>query len=277
MGDTTTGIGDLDWDGAHGDFWVREQQAQDATLRPFIEPILDGAAVANGLDVLDIGCGCGATSLAAGERGATVLGVDVSRAMLSRAGELAAERGLSDVVFTQADAQRHSFAPNSLDAVISRFGVMFFDDPAAAFRNIAGAVRPGGRISYVCWQPAKLNPHISLPMRAIVGAFPDALPKGTPQPPFSMVDPDAVRGLLTGAGFHDVNIEPLVQQLRLGDDADQVLAHYLAQPMARQLLDGQVPAQVAAVTEQIRAGLAENQRADGVYLGSAAWLVTATR
>ncbi len=277
MGDTATDIGNLDWDGGHGDFWVREQQVQDATLRPFIEPILDGAAVADGRVVLDVGCGCGATSLAAGERGAKVLGLDISRAMLGRAGELAAERGLADVAFTQADAQRHGFAADSLDAVISRFGVMFFDDAFAAFRNIAGALRPGGRLSYVCWQPAKRNPHISLPMRAIVGAFPDALPKGTPQPPFSMADPDALRELLAGAGFRDIAVDPLVQDLRVGDDAEQVLAHYLAQPMARQLLASQPPAQVAAVAELIRTQLAEHQRADGVYLGSAAWLVTAAR
>ena len=282
MSNANVPAGILDWDGEHGEFWVREQAAQDATLSPFVPAVLDAATVGPGDRVLDVGCGCGATTLAAAERGARVLGADVSHAMLARARERADAAGLGarcpgETDFIAADAQRHGFEPGSFDAVISRFGVMFFDDPAAAFRNLARALRPGGKLAFVCWQPARVNPHISLPMRAIVTAFPDALPKGAPQPPFSMAEPDAVQELLAASGFHGVEIAPLVQDLRVGDDAEQVLAHYLAQPMASRILAGRPAAEVSAVAERIRGQLAEHQRADGVYLGSAAWLVTAER
>ncbi|WP_024796118.1 class I SAM-dependent methyltransferase [Tomitella biformata] len=282
MRETEQAIGTLDWDGAQGDFWVREQQQQDATLSPFVPTLLDAAHIGDGESVLDLGCGCGATTLAAAQRvGATgrAVGVDISTAMLDKARELAKEGGteFSGAEFHRADVQVHEFIPGSFDAAISRFGVMFFDDPRAAFRNIAHALRPGGRLSYVCWQPAKENPHISLPIRAIINAFPDALPQGTPQPPFSMADPKVIRELLAATGFCDVEIVSVVQDLRVGDNPEQVLEHYLAQPMVRKLLDGQPRELVVKVSERITAQLADNQRVDGVYLGSAAWLVTAIR
>ncbi|WP_235687038.1 class I SAM-dependent methyltransferase [Tomitella gaofuii] len=269
-------VGDLDWDGEHGAFWVREQEHQDAVLQPFVAPLLDAGAVGSGTAVLDVGCGCGATTRAAAMRGAApVVGLDLSSAMLARARELAVAQGVEGVDFVQGDAQEHPFAPATFDAVISRFGVMFFDDPPAAFRGFARALRPGGILAFVCWQSARRNPHISLPMRAIVTAFPDALPRDTPQPPFSMAEPDEVRDLLAGAGFGDVECAPIEQRLRVGDDVDQVLAHYLAGPMARRLLERQPAEEVEEVTARIRAQLAEHAGADGVHLGSAAWLVTA--
>ncbi|QDQ96569.1 class I SAM-dependent methyltransferase [Tomitella fengzijianii] len=270
------GAGALDWDGEHGAFWVREQEHQDAVLRPFVAPLLDAAGVDAGTAVLDVGCGCGATTRAAAERGAApVMGLDLSSAMLARARELATAQGAGGVDFVQGDAQTHPFAPATFDAVISRFGVMFFDDPHAAFRGFARALRPGGTLAFVCWQSARRNPHISLPMRAIVAAFPEALPRDTPQPPFSMAEPDDVRELLEGTGFGDVGFEPIEQELRVGDDPDQVLAHYLSGPMARLLLEPQPAAEVEAVAKRIRGQLAEHAGSDGVHLGSAAWLVTA--
>lgn len=280
MRDTEQGVGALDWDGAQGEFWVREQRQQDATLSPFVPAVLDAAQVAAGESVLDVGCGCGATTIAAAERvgsGGRAVGVDISTAMLERARALAGEAGAGNAEFLRADAQVHEFAPGSFDAAISRFGVMFFGDPRAAFRNIAHALRPGGRLGFVCWRPARENPHISLPMRAIITAFPDALPPGTPQPPFSMADPAVVQELLAATGFRDVDIQPVVQDLRVGDSPERVLEHYLAQPMARGLLDGQSRELVDTVSERIIAQLADHQREDGVYLGSAAWLVTALR
>lgn len=285
MNDSERAVGGLDWDGVHGDFWVREQRRQDSTLQPFVPLLLDSAGVGRGQSVLDVGCGCGATTIAAAQRvGAPghAVGVDISTVMLAKARELAEEAGLADadvgrMEFRKADAQLHEFEAASFDAAISRFGVMFFGDPRAAFRNIARALRPGGRLAFVCWQSAKDNPHISLPMRAIISAFPDALPPGGPQPPFSMADPDVVRELLDATGFREIVIEPVVRDLRVGDNPEQVLEHYLAQPMVRQLLDGQPCEQVDEVRQRIAAQLEDNQRDDGVYLGSAAWLVTALR
>lgn len=270
--------GTLDWDGEQGEFWVREQERRDRTLAPFVGPLLDAAGVGEGSAVLDVGCGCGATTRAAGARGAApVVGIDVSTPMLDRARELTAAESLGEVEFVRADAQTHRFAPESFDVVLSRFGVMFFDDPTAAFTSLASALRLGGRLAFVCWQEARRNPHISMPMREIVTAFPEALPRDTPQPPFSMSDPDEVRALLTGAGLSDVELRSIEQELRVGDDVDQVLGQVLSGPMPRRLLAPQPSGEVEQVAGRIRERLAESVRDDGVYLGSAAWLVTARR
>ena len=268
-----------DWNGEQGHFWVQQQKHQDAVLESFTPRVLEGAAITPGQRVLDIGCGCGATTRAAGHTAAQgqVLGVDISGPMLELARELAANDGLSNVEFKQADAQTYSFEPASYDVMISRFGVMFFEDPLAAFTNIASALRPGGRLAYACWQPAKANPHISLPIRSIVQAFPDALPPDTPQPPFSMADPDAVRGLLVDSGFIDIDVAPVIGDLRVGRDVDDVMHHFQLQPMAKNLLDAQDPAEVDKVLARIRDQLQEHAGPDGVFLGSAAWLVTARR
>ncbi|MDG3016186.1 class I SAM-dependent methyltransferase [Speluncibacter jeojiensis] len=270
---------ELDWDGAQGRFWVDQQEHQDAVLAGFVPLLLEAGGVGEGDAVLDVGCGCGATSRAAAHAvgDGHVLGVDISGPMLTHARSLAAAEGLRNIEFVDADAQTHAFAPGSVDVAISRFGVMFFADPPAAFANIAAALRPGGRLAFLCWQPAKLNPHISLPMRAVVTAFPDAMPKGAPQPPFSMADPDEVTALLTGAGFGDIKCTPVEGLLRVGADADEVLARFLTQPMAKALLSHRDLAQVDAVVEEIRAQLNRHQRDDGVHLGSAAWSVTARR
>lgn len=270
---------ELDWDGAQGRFWVDQQEHQDAVLAGYVPLLLEAGGIGEGDAVLDVGCGCGATSRAAAHAvgDGHVLGVDISGPMLAHARALAAAEGLRNIEFVDADAQTHVFAPGCFDVAISRFGVMFFADPAAAFANIAAALRPGGRLAFLCWQPAKLNEHISLPMRAVVTAFPDAMPKGTPQPPFSMADPDEVTTLLAGAGFADVECAPVEGLLRVGADVDEVLAHFLAQPMAKALLSQQDPAKVDAVIADISAQLHRHQRADGIYLGSAAWSVTARR
>lgn len=276
MSGTADDAGALDWDGEHGEFWVREQERQDRRLQPFVGPLLDAARVGPGSAVLDVGCGCGAPTRAAAARGADpVVGVDLSSQMLARARDLAAQEGLGSVEFRQADAQAHRFAPDSFDAMISRFGVMFFDDPAAAFRNLVGALRPGGTFAFLCWQSARRNPHISLPMRAVVDAFPDALPRDAPQPPFSMSEPDEVRALLADAGFTGADIAAVEQDLRVGGDVDEVVDHFLAGPMQRRLLGPQPREEVDAVVDTIRRRLADHVRDDGVYLGSAAWLVTA--
>src|SRR5699024_5802656 len=133
------------------------------------------------------------------------------------------------------------------------------------------------RLAFVCWQSARRNPHISLAMREIVTAFPDALPRDTPQPPFSLSDPDEVHALLPSAGFANVGFEAIERDVRVGDDPDAALEQYLSGPMPRRLLEPQPAAEVTALTERVRALLAEHARDDGVYLGSAAWVVTAER
>lgn len=268
-----------DWNGAQGEYWVQQQERQDAVLAPFIPRILEAAQIGPEDRVLDIGCGCGATTRAAARAatGGRVLGVDISEPMLDVARRLATDDGLTNIEFMQANAQTASLGDPPYDVMISRFGVMFFDDASAAFANLATALTPGARVAFVCWQPAKANPHISLPMRAIVKAFPDAVPRDAPQPPFSMADASIVRDLLSGSGFGDIDVIPVTGPLRIGDDIDDVMRHFQSQPMAKDILAGRDPAQVDEVLGHIRNQLGEHASADGVFLDSAAWLVTAAR
>ena len=191
------------WNEQAGPTWVRNQERLDAQIQPWGELALNALAAAPGEAVLDVGCGCGATSLAlaaqVGPEG-RVVGLDLSGPMLARARERAAAEGRANVSFLQADAQTHAFAPE-FDALFSRFGVMFFDDPPAAFANLAGALRPGGRLSFACWQGREQNGWVSIPMAALIGEVELPPPPAPDAPgPFALGDPDRLRALLEGAG-----------------------------------------------------------------------------
>src|SRR5262249_31427945 len=143
-----------------------------------------------------------------------VLGVDVSAPMLARARERAERAGLPNVRFEQADAQVHGFDAGAFDVVISELGVMFFDDPAAAFGNLRRALRPGGRLAFLCWQAQERNPYRMVPRRVIAAhvPIPDGPPPGSPGA-FSLAEPEVVRELLGGAGFARVALEPVTESL----------------------------------------------------------------
>ena len=142
------------WNGPTGEHWAAEAERYDAMLAPFVGPIVAAAAPQPGEAVLDVGCGNGALALAFAEQvapGGRVTGVDLSEPMLAEARRRADAAGRGDVTFVRADAQTAAL-PGPFDVVVSRFGVMFFDDPTAAFTNLAASLRPGGRIVFVCWQ-----------------------------------------------------------------------------------------------------------------------------
>ena len=189
-------------------------------LAPFTPIILDAAGLTSGKRVLDIGCGCGATTLAAARAVApgSVLGADLSAPMLDRARADAARAGLANVEFVQADAQVHPFDPASFDAVISRFGVMFFADPVAAFANVRRALRPGRRGSRSPagsrWPRTRGS---ACPRSAALEHVPPppALPADAPGP-FALADPDRTRLLLRDAGWHDIDVAPHETTLLLG-------------------------------------------------------------
>jgi SAM-dependent methyltransferase len=168
------------WNSAVGDTWARMQARLDAAFTPATAALLSMAAPRLGEDVLDIGCGTGETTLAlaaaVGDEGSAT-GLDISEALLARARERA-EAGLSEALFINADAA--TFADEAgFDLIVSRFGVMFFDDPSAAFANLHKLTAPGGRLCFACWQPAVLNLWATLPMQVLA----DVLPPQTPADP----------------------------------------------------------------------------------------------
>ncbi len=263
------------WNGPIGERWVAYQEALDSRIRIYGEPVLASAGLRPGMRVLDVGAGCGDLTLAAahvvGDAG-KVVGVDISRPMLARARERAT--GLGNVDFIEHDASTFtSDAP--FDAILSRFGVMFFDDPAGAFRNLHGAVAPGGSLTFVCWQSLADNPWAAVPLAAVQGVLP--VPPAPPSPhapgPFAFAEPERVRGILTEAGWSDVKLTPFTDAMELGTSLDDALEYASRMgPSARALRDADDATRARAL-EALRETLAP--LAPGFTLPSAVWIVTA--
>lgn len=268
------------WNQHAGPTWVAIQSFIDQQIRPLGLAAMERAALTPGTAVLDVGCGCGDTTLEIARRVAPgdVLGVDISAPMLTRAAQQAQAAGVA-ARFELADAQTYSFEPARFDVLFSRFGVMFFADPTTAFANLHRALRPTGRLAFVCWQSMFDNPWMTVPMAAALQHLP---PPPIPAPgapgPFAFADADHVRGILGGAGFRDVSLEPLPMTLTVGGgrDLDETVDFLLRMgPTARALRDIDDPELTPLVAASVRAALLPYQTADGVRMESASWVVTA--
>ena len=264
------------WNGRAGTTWVNYQERMDAMLEPLSAATLASAAVQAGERVIDVGCGCGATSLALAREGASVWGLDISAMMLERAVARGREAGLEQATFSETDAATQAFAPEH-DLIFSRFGVMFFSDPSAAFANLRTALKPGGRLCFLCWRKPRENPWMSVAGAAIQPLLPE--PASPPDPrapgPFAFADPDYITAILEGAGYRDVTVTAVDRTVHLADSLDDAL-DFQAQigPLARALaeLDEDALEQARALA---RAALAEHVSGDGLNLGAACWLVQA--
>lgn len=268
------------WNGDEGNHWAAHQDRYDAMNEPFTLALLEAAALAPTDEVLDVGCGCGYTTRAAGRaaRRGRAVGVDLSAPMLERARAAAAEEGLGNVTFEQGDAQVHPFPPGAFNAVISQFGIMFFADPIAAFTNIRRALGSGGRLIVVCWQELARNPWVTVPATAALAhvPVPDLGAPGAPGP-FSLADPDRLSAVLSGAGFGQIKINPVAGPLKLGRDAADAVGFIAGTRLARTLLDQVDSSTAQRALEAVADALHSYQTPDGVMLDGAAWLVTATR
>jgi SAM-dependent methyltransferase len=243
---------------------------------------MERARVAEGERVLDVGCGCGQTTLQLAARvgpGGSVTAVDISTPMLERARLRAAAERLSHVRFVNADAQLAPVAEAAFDLVFSRFGVMFFSDPPAAFANLRACLAPRGRVAFVCWQALKNNEWVRVPLMAAAQHTPLPAPAapGTPGP-FAFADPAHVRAILDAAGFADIAIEPLEGELAVGGvggGLEQAVAHLMEMgPMAAALREAPEAAR-PKVMAAVREALAPYASPAGVKLGYAAWIVHA--
>ena len=217
------------WNAVAGPKWVAFQEEIDTTFGAVTEELLARARPASGMRVLDIGCGAGATALATasavGAEGA-VTGIDVSEPLLARAAERQAAIGLQQLDFRLADAQTYRFAARPpYDLLVSRFGVMFFDDPVAAFRNLAGALRPGGRLVFVSWAEMAVNPWFKIPRDAAVAHLgpPPEQPPRSPGP-LAFEEIPYVLDILRQAGFEDCRGEEATVDLMNPAPLDAVAA-----------------------------------------------------
>jgi SAM-dependent methyltransferase len=268
------------WAEDEGPHWVAEAERYDAMARAFGEVMLDAAELRQGERVLDIGCGNGATTLEAGRRvrpNGVAVGVDLSPPMLALARQRAAAAGLDDVEFLQADAQTQQFGEGAFDVVVSRNGLMFFDDPDAAFANLARALRAKGRLAFVAWQGLERSEWILVAGMAAAPhvGIPDGVGPNEPGP-FGLADPDRTRGILQLAGFVDIEIAEVVRPMRIGNDIDDALKFLRSIPVVVDLFGAASPNQQAAAEEAVRAALTPYCGPDGVVMEqNAAWLVTA--
>ncbi|KAB1985765.1 class I SAM-dependent methyltransferase [Streptomyces triticiradicis] len=273
------------WNGDEGRHWSDHHDRWNAVNEGFDEPLLAAAGIGPEDRVLDVGCGTGQTTRLAARTAArgSALGLDLSGPMLDRARGLAAEEGLGNIGFEQGDAQVHPLPGAAFDVALSRFGIMFFADPAAAFGNIARALRPGGRLAFVCVaDPARCE------WAQVYGAASAALPSppqasGASAGPgmFSLADPVVVREVLTKAGFDGVRTEAVDALGNFGRDADAAAEHLLGSGPGRHLVellgsagDGDGASRVRAA---LSAALTPYEQEPGVLMRTGAWLVTAVR
>ena len=286
------------WNGASGQYWIAHRERHLAEHQNLTPHLFRAAGISPGERVLDVGCGCGGTTIAAaraaraargeaedgpagrspgsGQFGMTgrAVGLDLSGLMLQVARQLAVRAHAANAAFVRSDAQACPLRRNSFDVMISNFGVMFFDNPGMAFASIASTVRPHGRLAFLCWQDDTHNEVFAIPLRAFGAHMP--LP-----PPASgdlFVDPRKITSLLSSTGWADVQIASVTEPAWIGSDVDDVMSYIRGMPTTRNLAASLAD---EPLTEQILAAIAEQyaarQRPDGVWVRAAAWLVTALR
>jgi SAM-dependent methyltransferase len=267
------------WNEQAGPGWVENQERLDAQIRAHGRVALEALAPTKGEAILDVGCGCGDSTLTLGERvgpDGRVLGIDLSAPMLARARERAAAAGLRHVAFEQADAQVRPFA-GDFDGVFSRFGVMFFESPEKAFANLRTALRPGGRLAFACWRAPQLNPWLAVPAAAAAPLLPPRPPLDPLAPgPFAFADGSRVERILASAGFAAIAVEAVDVPMSLAS-LDEASAFMLEiGPVGAALREAKAD---DALRERVRLAVREALSAhtvDGVTrLGSSIWRVTA--
>ena len=269
------------WNDRAGPNWVKFRKKLDGQIGDIGKIAIDRAGVTAGQCVLDIGCGCGDSSLELARRvgpDGTVRGVDISQPMLEQAVRRAALEPALKLDFQRHDAQTADFPAAAYAHGFSRFGVMFFEDPIAAFTNIRKALTVDGRLTFICWRPLDENPWMNIPL-GVAGQFvelPEPLPPGAPGP-FAFADGELARQILESTGYSDVTLEPLYEPLYLSGPgtAAEAAAHATQMgPVARMLGESD-----KATVKRVEAALAETLTpyydGAGIRMNSACWIVSA--
>lgn len=266
------------WNAIAGQTWAELQEWLDRMIAPLGGRAIEALAPQPGERIIDIGCGCGATALdlmgRVGPTGA-VTGFDVSDPMLAVARRRAAEAGLP-VSFLNGDVQTHDFEPGSADRAFSRFGVMFFEDPTAAFANLATALRPGGTLAFVCWQSMAENAWMAVPLGAARPHMPPQPPADPAAPgPFAFADPERIRTILSAAGYDDIEIDGHKQAI--GNNSLERTLHLSLNvgPLGTVLRES--PGAHATIAEAVHKALMPYERDGVVLLPSASWIVRARK
>jgi len=272
------------WNDVAGPLWVETDEESERHTKPFGDAALATAAPMPGERVLDVGCGCGSTTLALADSvgpAGQVIGVDLSAVMLARAGERVA--GLSQVELRQADAQVAELGVAAFDLVFSRFGVMFFADPVAGLANLRRSLRPSGRLAFACWQAPSANLWMALVNRAAAKLFDLPAPPPHDAPgPFAFADRERIETVLAAAGFTAIEISSCERRLHLGAGLtieDWVRQRLAMGPARQPYLDSDSDRRdqvVASIVDIVRAHQAPgDDPLRGLWMDGAAWIVSA--
>ena len=264
------------WNGVSGHAWVETQALLDAVMQPFEALLTEAVAAAAPMRLLDVGCGTGATTIAAaraiGSRG-RALGVDISQPMIEAA-RMKAERENTSAEFLCADAQTHVFDRAGVDMIISRFGLMFFDDPVAAFANLRRAATDDAELRFIVYRTPAENPFMLTAERAAAPLLPN-MPARDPDAPgqFAFADPRRVERILADSGWGDIDIQPIDVPCRF---PERELARWYMQlgPLGRILPEVDEPLRTQ-VAQAVRAGFDPYVQGDEVRFVAACWQVVA--
>ena len=271
------------WSGKGGDVWVKRQQAMDTMLNPLGEAALKKLELNEDSNVLDIGCGCGNTTLSIAEKikpSGRVTGLDISKPMLQRAIESAQNRSLENISFQCLDVQTEDFGVNTFNAAFSRFGVMFFEDPVAAFRNINKSLLSRSPLSFICWQSPIQNPWQSLFVQE-VKKFID-LPSPPPRSPgpFAFMESDYVNSILENSNFENVEIvgyEAEVNMFSGRSLSDAVQDYTSINPVVTEMLKDSTVELKERILNSVIEVFSPYFSEKGLIFSSATWIVTANK
>jgi ubiquinone/menaquinone biosynthesis C-methylase UbiE len=267
------------WNGPGGQRWAARQAAQDVVLKPVLDALIERAKPDAGERILDVGCGSGASTNAFARKvgpSGHVFGVDVSEPMLERARQSTPKDAPVD--YALADATVYPFDPANYDLLASRFGVMFFAEPAVSFANLRKALKPSGRLAFACWKEPRENPFFMAPLQAVYKHVPKLPQLGPEDPgPFSFASEARVNRILGKAGFSGIAMEPCQLELdvAIGRGLDAAVQSALEIGPASRALDGHPDDVRAAAVTSIREALGPFAKGSSVLLPAAIWIVTA--
>jgi ubiquinone/menaquinone biosynthesis C-methylase UbiE len=269
------------WNGDGGLNWMRFQSRLEKSLTGFGEQAISSAKIARDERVLDVGCGWADTSFELAQRvgpNGYVRGIDISKLILKQARNRIDSFGLDNIQFDCVDAESHRFDSMKFDVIFSRFGVMFFNDPVAAFRNLIGALKPGGRIVFICWQSVKDNQWVNLPQE-IVAKHVAGLEPVNPEAPggFAFGDANRVLSILQEAGFVDIRVKPYDTKFNVGENLDEAITFLSHLGPASAVIEAPDLDSVIKnhIIADLRNELVLNQSSNGIELDSATWIFTA--
>lgn len=270
------------WSGVGGDVWVNKQREMDIMLNPLGDRVIERLDLKSDAKIIDIGCGCGATTLEIAKKitQGEILGVDISEPMLDKATETAKEMSLSNISFEVKDVQVDIMPQNYFDIAFSRFGVMFFEDPFEAFKNIHSSLKEDGLLSFVCWQNASLNPWQSLSIQ-VIKEFLD-LPAPAPKSPgpFAFEDKTYLEDILRESGFKGLEILDNQEDITMfsGKSIREACEDYLTiNPVVTEMLKNSKPQLTEEILEALVIKFSNFHKNDGLLFPSATWIVTAKK